>query len=79
MIHVAKRELRMDEPTYQGYGLPRARSGEDLGLARTSHLSGAEDRADKSITGLFSHLSHRFSADWTLDLDANYERANQDR
>lgn len=67
------------DSSYQGYGLPRARTGEDLGLPRTLYLSGADDRADKNITGLFGHLTHRFSPDWTLDVDANHERADQDR
>ncbi|CAN7383834.1 TonB-dependent siderophore receptor [Pseudorhodoferax sp. LjRoot39] len=67
------------DSSYQGYGLPRARTGEDLGLPRTLYLSGADDRANKDITSVFAQLAHRFGSDWRLDVHLNHDRAEQDR
>lgn len=63
----------------QGYGLPRASTGEDLRLPRTIYLSGADDHADKRIQTVFGQLAHRFSGDWRLDVALNHERATQER
>uniref|UniRef100_UPI000D3F664D TonB-dependent siderophore receptor n=1 Tax=unclassified Variovorax TaxID=663243 RepID=UPI000D3F664D len=67
------------DASYQGYGLPRASTGEDLRLPRSTYLSGAQDRADKEISSVFGHVKHSLGAGWTLDIDANHERAGQDR
>ncbi len=67
------------DSSVQGYGLPRARTGEDLRLPHTIFLSGADDRADKSIKTVFGQLAHRFNDDWRVDVSVNHERASQDR
>ena len=67
------------DSSYQGYGLPRASTGEDLRLPRSTYLSGADDRANKDVTSVFGHVSHSLSGDWKLDVDANYDRAKQER
>lgn len=61
----------------QGYGLPRARTGEDLGLPRTTYLSGADDHANKDIKTVFGQVAHRFNDDWRLDVALNHEGATQ--
>ncbi|QEI07892.1 TonB-dependent siderophore receptor [Pigmentiphaga aceris] len=67
------------DSSVQGYGLPRASTGEDLRLPHTIFLSGANDHADKSIKTVFGQVAHRFNEDWRLDLAVNHERATQDR
>ncbi len=65
--------------SFQGYGLPRATTGEDLQLPRSTYLSGADDRANKDVTSVFGHLAHCFDGGWRLDVDANFDRAQQER
>lgn len=65
--------------SYQGYGLPHASTGEDLRLPRNTFLSGADDRSRKTTRTVFAQLTHRFDADWRLNLALNHETANQER
>jgi len=65
--------------SYQGYGLPRASTGEDLRLPRTTYLSGADDRADSDIQSVFGHIAHRFNDDWRLSVALNHLTSTQDR
>lgn len=67
------------DSSFQGYGLPRARTGEDLGLPRTTYLSGADDRANKDIKTVFGQVAHRFNDDWRLDVALNHESSMQER
>lgn len=67
------------DSSFQGYGLPRASTGESLGLPRSFYLSGADDRANRTAYNLFGHLKHRLDDNWSVDLDVNYERARQQR
>lgn len=67
------------DSSYQGYGLPRASTGEDLRLPRTTYLSGANDRANKDLHAVFGQLAHRFNGDWRLDVALNLERTTQER
>ena len=67
------------DSSYQGYGLPRASTGEDLRLPRTIYLSGADDRANSDITSVFGQLAHRFNDDWRLDVALNHVSSKQDR
>lgn len=67
------------DSSYQGYGMPRASTGEDLRLPRTTYLSGANDRANKDLHAVFGQLAHRFNGDWRLDVALNLERTTQER
>ena len=67
------------DSSIQGYGLPRASTGEDLRLPRTIYLSGADDHANKSIKTVFGQFAHRFNDDWRLDVALNHETATQER
>lgn len=63
----------------QGYGLPRYKTGEDLGLPRSTYLSSAYDHANKTSTNIFAHVKHNLNPDWVIDLDLNHETADQYR
>ncbi|WMD20284.1 TonB-dependent siderophore receptor [Achromobacter seleniivolatilans] len=67
------------DSSYQGYGLPRYATGEDLKLPRDTYLSGADDKAVKTIVNVFGHVTQRLWGDWSANLDINQENSRQDR
>ncbi len=67
------------DSSYQGYGLPRYATGEDLKLPRNTYLSGADDQATRTIVNLFGHVTQQLGGDWSANLDINHENSHQDR
>jgi outer membrane receptor for ferric coprogen and ferric-rhodotorulic acid len=66
------------DSSYQGYGLPFSRNGEDLRLPRNTYLSGADDWSNKDAYNVFGSVQTKLNSNWALALNANYEYAKEE-
>ncbi|HVR48299.1 MAG TPA: TonB-dependent siderophore receptor, partial [Pseudorhodoferax sp.] len=59
-------------------GLPRAASGADLRLPRSTALTASWSHYDRSTHEVFAQLEQQLAGDWRIKLDANYIKMRSD-
>lgn len=67
------------DSAFQGYGLPRASTGESLGLSRSTYLSGKDDQLSRATNSVFVDAAQALNEQWALNLSAIYSEFDQQR